>query len=290
MNALNGKFSNLTFSKKKALYKILNVAVEENVNYIVFPEFYLPYLWLDDLMKFAKQNNITIITGLQYLTHNQQAYNFTVVVLGTQNNTYFRNSILLYREKNYYAPYEKVLLAQKAYKCTDAISPFYFILRNGNVSMSIMLCYEFTDINSRANLKSLINFLFVPQMNPDTHYFSSIVESTARDLYTFVIQANTSKYGDSRITAPAKTNYRELVQIKGGINDAILVAEIDIAEFETYKENYEDKLKQTVKGCLACVSRNCNECDKKKEYKHEKYKGLPARYIKLNTKRRNEND
>ena len=64
-------------------------------------------------------------------------------------------------------------------------------------------------------MKSKIELLFVPQLNKDTNYFSAIVESTSRDLHCFVIQANTSAYGDSRITAPYKTEEKNILQIKG---------------------------------------------------------------------------
>lgn len=278
LNSLDDFYKNLSFERKRALYKILNTAVEEKVQYIIFPEFYLPYLWLDDLMKFAKQNNLTIISGLQYLTYGRHAYNITVVVSGSRSRRGFKNSVLVYREKNYYAPEEKVLLAKKGYDCEDVNRPFYNILKKGRVNLSTMLCYEFTDIYSRSALKSRINFLFVPQMNPDTRYFSSIVEATARDLYTFVIQANTSKYGDSRITAPAKTDFREIVQVKGGINDAVLVGKINIKEFEECKSRYLKELSKAISMCLNCNTRECERCTHKPKYKHEWYKGLPPRY------------
>lgn len=41
-------------------------------------------------------------------------------------------------------------------------------------------------------MKTNIDMLFIPQLNRDTNYFASIVESAARDLHCFVIQANTS--------------------------------------------------------------------------------------------------
>lgn len=40
--------------------------------------------------------------------------------------------------------------------------------------------------------------------------------TTARDLHVFIVQANTSIYGDSRITGPFGRNDRNVLQIKGG--------------------------------------------------------------------------
>ena len=82
------------------------------------------------------------------------------------------------------------------YKRQDQITPFYYIFKNCDVAFSTILCYEFTDIASRLIMKGNIDILFVPQLNKDTNYFASIVESAARDLHCFVIQANTAIYGD----------------------------------------------------------------------------------------------
>lgn len=113
-------------------------------------------------------------------------------------------------------------------------------------------CFEFTDIYSRACLKSKIDTLFVPQLNKDTNYFSSIVESTSRDLHCFIVQANTSKYGDSRITAPYDTIHRNIVQIKGGINDLVIIGELELDKVRTARKQYEDNRNKIRLHCFAC--------------------------------------
>lgn len=89
----------MTVEKKQNLYKVLNTAKEEGVNYIIFPEFYMPALWLNDVGKFIKQYGITVITGLQYIVCGKMAYNFVCVIKSTCGKTYFRNIIPFFREK-----------------------------------------------------------------------------------------------------------------------------------------------------------------------------------------------
>ena len=122
-------------------------------------------------------------------------------------------------------------------------------------------------------MKGLLELLFIPQLNQDTNYFSSIVESSARDLHCFVIQANTSVYGDSRITAPYKSVNKNVLQIKGGDTDVLLVSEIDVVGLKNFREEYLEQFDMMMKRCFNCSkileSRNndyndiCKKCFEK---------------------------
>lgn len=64
--------------------------------------------------------------------------------------------------------------------------------------------------------------------NRDVSYFKNIIESTCRDIHVFIAQSNTSIYGDCGIFQPTKKDNMILGMMKGGINDSLLVEEIDI--------------------------------------------------------------
>ena len=55
-----------------------------------------------------------------------------------------------------------------------------------------------------------------------------MVEASSRDLHVYVAQAHTCQYGDSRLTQPSEYANKDILRLKGGINDIILVAQIDI--------------------------------------------------------------
>ena len=75
LNAITDPKRNLTWDAKARLFKILNVAKDENADILVFPEFYLPIAWLMDISIFAIRSGITIITGLQYIVAGDCAFN-----------------------------------------------------------------------------------------------------------------------------------------------------------------------------------------------------------------------
>ena len=277
---------NLTLEKKEKLFKILNIAKEERVDILVFPEFYFPVVWLKDIANFAISNKISIVTGLQYMTKQNRAFNCVCNVISIVNSSNFTTGTLLLREKNFYAPEEKFYLSRIGFKCIDHQKPIYYIVDNNKYRYSTILCYEFTDIISRASMKSKIEALFVPQLNSDTNYFASIVESSARDLHCFVIQANTSEYGDSRITAPYKTIFKNIMQIKGGDTDVVMISTLKISELKDKRSSYSTQLKN-IANCLTCKKLSMlarkelifTHCEKCKELIFDKkIKGTPPNF------------
>lgn len=288
LSTLTTPDKNLTIENKFRLFKILNTAKGEKVDILVFPEFYFPTSWLMDIAMFAIKNKITIVTGLQYLTYNNTAFNNVCTVIPAVIGKSFVSGFLLFREKNFYAPNEKIELSKSDYTCLDENVPIYFIVNNGKYRYSTILCYEFTDITSRANMKSQIEAVFVPQLNRDTNYFSAIVECSARDLHCFVVQANTSEYGDSRITGPYKTQFKNILQIKGGDTDVVMISKLDIDKLIQKRDTYTFNLNQNIHACMNCKKKlkknqslevkrkKCSECSY--AMKNGKIKGLPPNF------------
>ena len=234
----------LTPQKKNELYKLLNEAVKNCVNMIIFPEFFLPIEWFAELHTFSRKNSISIISGLRYLTHANRAYNYLVVFQPFTAGYGYKYSLPLIREKSHYAPAEILGLAKHRFECQDPVHPTTHLIKWKNLNYSDMLCYELTNIEYRYELRQNIELLIVPELNHDTEYFSNIVESTARDLHCFVVQANTSKYGDSRITGPYNSMFKDLIQVKGGENDVLLMGSIDLDELRQNRNTCQKELQQ----------------------------------------------
>lgn len=48
----------MTIQDKEQLFHMANTAVKEGANFITFPEFFIPIVWLKDLTRFAQKNNV----------------------------------------------------------------------------------------------------------------------------------------------------------------------------------------------------------------------------------------
>ena len=278
----------LTLESKLSLYKCMNSALEGGAEFLVLPEFYLPIAWLVDVASFALNHNITVITGLQYIINGKVVSNNVCTIIPNFLGSKFKHGILQFREKNFYAPKERLYLSQMGYACMDAEKPYYYVYEVNNFRFANILCYEFTDIKSRASLKSNIELLFVPQLNRDTNYFSAIVDSAARDLHSFVVQANTSVYGDSRITAPYDTLHKNIVLVKGGETDVVMIGEVKIDELCSFRGQYSTNMYKNVNQCLNCkkmptrtlqnINKVCQKCKNNKTQKDQIIKGVPPMF------------
>ena len=219
---------------------------KQETMFLVLPEVCFPVYWINDLIRFAKYSKIGIITGLQYLKDNgKRQINYIATILPFESGKAgYGNAFLYIREKNDYSPIEFEELAKCGFVCKNKEIPEYQVFKWKGIRLSPMVCYEMTDIMARALLKGRCDFVTAPVFNPDTTYFSNIIDSTARDLHAFIVQANTSCYGDSRVTGPYDRDSKDIFKIKGGDNDHVVIGKINYRKFKNFQLNYYKNFKE----------------------------------------------
>jgi len=241
-NAVRDPTKYLTFKNKRDLFSLLRTAEKNEARIVVMPELYLPIAWLGDVSNFARRARVTIVTGLQYIKNDTRVFNFIANIqpFYTSMNIKYRNIFTHIREKYVYAPREIEKL--KSYKLINSPKDWVTIYNLcQQYTYSNRLCYEFTNISSRALLKNKVELILVSEFNRDTNYFSNIIEATVRDNMCFIAQSNASQYGDSCITGPYKTEQKNILKIKGAKNNNMLVEDIEIYKLMKYKQLMQDK-------------------------------------------------
>lgn len=231
----------LSINNKRKVFKLIKEAVLQKADILVFPEFYLPYEWVNLISYICMKQDLIIITGIQYLVVGDQLKNYCGIFQPLISEYRQKSSIEIFREKNYYAPEEKYFAANNGYKINEPIKKDYSIVSARGFNYTTLICYEMTDINARAQFKGKVHGVFAIEFNKDTNYYCNLVESISRDLSCFVIQSNTSKYGDSRITAPYQTEEKDIVKIKGGVNDTIMVGKVNLGNLILHNQNTKDE-------------------------------------------------
>lgn len=295
-------FNQCTFERKSELYKLLNQAYiqsnnkysidfgrtgnmtfrkdenhsKEPVKFLAFPEVSIPVEWLDDVAKFVRKSGTAVICGVKHFLRGNRIYNCvaTIVPVGNEQGRY-HNAFVTLREKNDYSPDEISLMEFNHYEYNKSPVSYNCIFNWDDINFSVFDCFELTDINARAMMKSKLDILFAPEYNKDINYFSNIVESASRDIYCFVVQINTSHYGDTKIIAPYKSEIKCIANIKGGERDIIHIGKIDISEYIKYQD-FEGS--QEYKKW---ITQEKNEERKKKQdqfYEYKKYKKTSARH------------
>lgn len=285
-NMLN-RWTNLSFEYKNVIHNILDEAYKvckarlnnKNPSILVMPEASIPVYWIEEIIRYSKRSGIAVIAGLQLVKGKKDtAHNYILHVFPFAVN-HLNMALVVIREKNDYAPLEKKELSKLGLTCEDQKRAQYYVFEWCGVNISSMVCFELTDICARAQLKGLCDLLAVPVFNKDTKYFSNIIESTVRDLYTFVIQANTSTYGDSRITGPYNHDNKDILRIKGGENENVIIGKLNLKDYFEHQLTYDSKMNSDILNNLAEYKAKGKIKQKLKDEKRP-IKPLSARYRK----------
>lgn len=214
--------------------KVLNVAEEEQCDLIVLPELSLPHGLVKTIMEESWNHQRAIISGIEHWTHNKVAYNFILTLLPCEIMG-IKDTVPILRLKNHYAPSEEFWINEYR-RVVPKPEPYrYHLLRWKGLYFTNYYCFELADIIHRSIFRSKIDFLIASEWNKDINFYSNITETTSRDLHCYFIQVNTSDYGDSRVTRPKKTESRDSLRIKGGLNTSLLVDELDIKKLRAFQ-------------------------------------------------------
>ena len=247
-NVLKG-FPNRSYTRYNAVMKVVNAAIHNKADILIMPESFLPFEWIPLLSRTCAKNQMAIVTGIEHLKikrdqGNHVVYNLTAVILPFIEESY-KFSYIHFHSKTHFSPDEKDTII--SYRCTPQEGDAYELFCWNDFWFPVYCCYELASIRDRAIFQSYADAIVAVEWNKDTKYYSNIVEALSRDLHCFCIQVNTAKYGDSRITQPAKSEEKDILNVKGGINPTVLIDSIDIAglrEFQLKGNVLQSKSKQ----------------------------------------------
>lgn len=223
---------NRSFKRYESLSKIINQSIKEDVDMLILPEACVPFEWLSTIARTCAKNQIALITGVEHIIFGKKVFNFTSIILPYKEGTHPSAAIIMHL-KNHYAPSEKQQI--EGYRMQSVEGKGYELYCWNDCWFPVYCCYELASIKDRSLFQSYADLLIAVEWNPDVNYYSNIMESLSRDLHCYCVQVNSADYGDSRITLPAKTESRDIIKTKGGINDTILIGSIDIEDLRDFQ-------------------------------------------------------
>lgn len=219
---------NLSYKRFDGIKKIINESIEKNVELLLMPEMYVPYEWIDDIVKISKDHQMGIIFGVEPILNNGKVGNYIMATLPFLVSNKYYESLLIYRIKNYYANNELNEFKKYDKKPIEYDKSKYHLLIWHDIYIAPYYCFEIADIHDRSIFKSCCDIVTVSEFNRDTLYFNNIAESLSRDLFCYCIKANTSEFGGTSIVQPSSSEIKYLVNLKGGDDDYIVTHELDI--------------------------------------------------------------
>lgn len=248
----------ITFENLKYAFR---EASKNKVDYLVAHECFLPTSWIDLAAYFCQKYKVSFICGLQYEDFKNTCKNKICVLQYIDSSPYY-NVVPIIREKNNYSPHEDQYFVFNKKDVRENDNKVNYVIHADYVNYTTFLCYELTDIAQRALYKDKVDCVFVPVMNRDTEYFDNIINSYSRDIFSYIIQSNSTIYRGSAIYAPFDTNNKIIANGKGGENNRLIVDRIQIKELNKYKKTYFIKLSRALSKCQKCHKLN-SKCDQK---------------------------
>lgn len=232
----------LTPERYNTFQKIFKDTRAEKANILLLPENALPYQFLSSLVRYSSDNSIMAVSGIEHWTVNNYSFNFIVSVLPvTVNNV--KDAVVVIRLKNHYSPGEKEIIRGEHLYCPKPMKYRYDLINWRNVYFSAFYCFELANSVHRSMFRSKVDLIVASEWNKDTPYFSNIVESLSRDIHAYIAQVNTSQYGDSRLTKPSSSSTKDILKLKGGKNDTILIGEINFDSLRTFQRKDYNRTK-----------------------------------------------
>ena len=239
-----------------ALSSLLNEAVKQNADILILPESFMPFEWIPDVTRFCATNDLIVITGIEHVLSinrkkqvelnkgskncaemeqpgkKKKVYNLTAVILPYQKDD-FRFAHVVYHQKVYPSPDEKKTI--EGYDHLFAAGNSYELYHWKDLWFNVLCCFEMASISDRALFRSIPDLTVAVEWNMDVNYYSNIIESLSRDLHRYCAQVNIAQYGDSRLTQPAKTELKDIIKMKGGLEPTVLSADIEIDELREFQ-------------------------------------------------------
>lgn len=221
-----------TYERYQNMGKMVNEAIASKSNMLILPEGYLPIGWLPIFARTCAKNQMAAVVGIEHILLNNCVYNITATILPYVEDK-FKFAYIHFHLKRHYAPHEKEIINSRGNNFKEGAE--YTLYCWNDFWFPVYCCYELTSINDRALFQSYADAVIAVEWNTDVNYYSNIVESLSRDLHCYCIQVNMSRYGDSRITQPTKTENKDIIRVKGGKNSIILVDEIDLKSLRNFQ-------------------------------------------------------
>lgn len=154
---------------------MLDKAVQNDADAIVFPEIFFPAFELDYLRMQSEKNNIIIITGLDYEKITSKSFvNSCAIALP--------DGRVIRQKKLFKSKYDSTYMAKG-----DEL--FVFETTIGN--FSVFICYDYLSAQDLIKLRGVIDTLFVLTFNPDVKsYHEKAIADAYSSLYGFICIVN----------------------------------------------------------------------------------------------------
>ena len=239
----------------KRLMRIANLVADmdsdKRPQYLLFPELSMPPKLFLKVARFLSGKNVSVIAGVDYVHLGENRDGVEIVEDQAWCSLCYAGSgkghpVIIKFVKSKPAQREErrlydVACAKYNKRSSFAEHPLLVChgMRHDNLCFTELICSDLLDVNRRAELRGKVDLLMISAWNRDVNVYSSLVESAANDIHSYVALCNSREYGDTRLRAPYVESYRrDIVRLKGGKEDYFVVGEIDVKTLRRFQSAF----------------------------------------------------
>lgn len=252
--------ANRSLKRYENIRLLLAAAAKHKAHLVLMPELAVPIEWLDLVAGYSMREGIAVVCGVEHAISRSGTkpvgYNLTAVLLPYVRDN-FPYVSLTFHSKVYWAELESNLFSN--YSVTRIKGNSFDLFRWRDVWFPVYCCLELSSISDRSRFMAYADLVLACEWNKDTNYSAHILQSLARDLQCYCAQANNSIYGDSRIVRPSKSVLSDIVRVKGGTNQTVIIGELNIDTIRHAQMGKRDELKATPPGFNKGLARKKHE-------------------------------
>lgn len=248
----------LSSARYSAIAKIVNdtIRLHPRPDYLVLPELSLPIAWAESVSTRLLSAGISLVAGTEYKHVDGGSVHSEAYICLADDRLGFPSAVRIWQPKLLPAVHEEhelISLHNKGWASTGH-NPKPVYAHNG-FCFGVMICSELQNSKERLKFQGEVDSVFVLCWNQDLDTFSSLVDSAALDIHAYTVLVNNRKYGDSRIRSPSKKPHtRDIVRIRGGDNNFVVSAELNVKELREFQSRAkrwpksDDKFKPVPEG------------------------------------------
>lgn len=215
-----------------------DISKVKDCDIFVLPELALPHALSSRYIEQSARKQIGFVSGVEHLNYLDTGLNFILTTLPINVNG-DKDAIPVFRLKNHYAPEEETWLKGKRITVPKPNPYRYDLFEWRGLYFSTYYCYELADVFHRSIFFSMVDVIFAPVWNKDTHYYNTIIDVATRDMHNYYVLVNTAQYGFSKLARPRDNVNKEKILVKGGTDDGftytLLVGDIYIDKLRKFQ-------------------------------------------------------
>lgn len=224
----------------------------QNLDFLVFPEVFLPLGMETDLKEFARKFNTIIITGVEYDAqpqtpeHPEMAHgsNRCFVYVPTTTGEVKRFQCDKMTRSQYDARIPATADGEPGNFIMDKGSQLIRFSYGNHWTFGVLICYDYShfDIIHKINRDETNNMpldmLFIVANNPDSQLYERCCIADSHRYYQYIVMSNIAQFGGSGIFGPIRTQGLRQTLLNAGVGtEGIFVATVSLTNLQAARRS-----------------------------------------------------